>query len=173
MASAPSVRVDAWRHRPMGGRAPGPMRPISSARQTSHQRVSVLGMRKPPKSPGFRETAGGGASHLNGACRIRDESFGQPSVEQETADALESRGSALSASGSRRIAQRNFTRRLSNSEPSISSTFWIQLCSLRLLAPPHTSHSHYLMTSTPARVTASHRPDIKPCSHGGNGVIDA
>jgi hypothetical protein len=71
----------------------------------------------------------------------RDESFGQPSVEQETADALESRASALSASGSRRIAQRNFTRRLSNSEPSISRTFWIQLCSLGLLAPPHTFHS--------------------------------
>ena len=143
MASAPSVRVDPWRHRPMGGGAPGPMRPISSARQTSHQRVSVLCMRKPPKSPGFRETAGGGASHLNGARRIRDEPFGQPSVEQETADALESRGSALSASGSRRIAQRNSTRRLSNSEPSISRTFWFQLCSLTLLAPPHTFHSHY------------------------------
>jgi hypothetical protein len=30
-----------------------------------------------------------------------------------------------------------------------------------------------LAGGSPARVTASHRPDIKPCSHGGNGVIDA
>jgi len=30
-----------------------------------------------------------------------------------------------------------------------------------------------LAGGSPARVTASHRPDIKPCSHGGNGVVDA
>ena len=61
----------------------------------------------------------------------------------KTTDALESRGSALSPAGSCRVAQRNFTRRLSISEPPISETFWIQLCSLRLLTPPHTFHSHY------------------------------
>ena len=30
-----------------------------------------------------------------------------------------------------------------------------------------------LAGGSPARVTVSHRPDIKPCSHGGNGVVDA
>src|SRR5271168_482156 len=79
---------------------------LSSARETSHQRNSILCMRKPPKPPEFRKTKSGGASHLNGARRIGHESSGQPSIEQETADALESRGSALSLAGSRRASKR-------------------------------------------------------------------
>jgi hypothetical protein len=93
----------------MGGRAPGRLRPISSARQTSHQRVSILCVRKPPKPPEFRQTAGGGASHLNGACRIRDESFGQSSVEQEAADALEPRGGSLPVASPRELLNGTLT----------------------------------------------------------------
>ena len=157
MASASAVRVVARRHRSMGGQAPGPLSPVSSARKASHQRYSILCVRKPPKPPGFCKTTGGGASHLNGARRIRHESFGQPSIEQETADALESRGSALSPAGSCRVTQRNSARRLSNGESSISRTFWIQLCSLRPLAPPLTFHSHLLGKLTPGPPIAAMR----------------
>src|SRR6267142_4899125 len=143
MASASPVRVAAWRHRPMGGRAPGALRPISSARQTGHQRVSVLCVRKPPKSAGFRETTGGGAPHLHRACRIRNESFGQSSIEQEAADALEPGGGPLSVASPRRAPKRHVDRRLPCGESALSRSVWLccAIGALRRSAPPLTFHS--------------------------------
>ena len=144
MASASPVRVAAWRHRPMGDRAPGPLRPVSSARQTGHQRVSVLRVRKPPKSAGFRETKGGGAPHLHRACRIRNESFGQSSIKQEATDALESRGSPLPSAGSRRASKRHADRRLPCGESALSRSVWLccAIGALRRSAPPLKFLSH-------------------------------
>jgi hypothetical protein len=119
----------------MSGRAPGPLRPIGSARQTGHQRVSVLCVRKPPKSPGFRETAGGGAPHLHRACRIRNESFGQSSIEQEAADALEPGGGPVSVASPRRAAKRHVDRRLPCGESAFSWHVWI--CASGALMGPH------------------------------------
>src|SRR6266404_2657175 len=149
MASASSICVAAQRHRPVSGGASGG--------QASHQRVLVLRVRKPPKPPGFRETAGCGTPHFHRIRRIRDESSGQSSIEQKAADALESSGSTLSSPSASRVTQPISTRRLSNGEPPISGTFWIQLCRLRIVAPPLRStpslrktHKGGLKTNNPA-----------------------
>src|SRR6267154_5940541 len=148
MASASPVRLAA--RRPMGGRAPGPLRPISSAGQTGHQRVSVLCVRKPPKSPRFRETAGGRAPHLHGARRICDESFGQSSIEQEAADALEPGGGPLSVASPRRATKWHVDRRLPCGESALSRSVWLccAIGALRRSAPPLTDRKSTRLNSS-------------------------
>jgi hypothetical protein len=159
MAGASPIRAAARRHRSLGGRAPGALRPVSSARKASHQRVPLLCVRKPPEPTGFRETASGGIPHLDRACRIRDESFGQSPIEQKAANALESGRGPLSAASPRRDAKRNSTRRLSNRKPSIPATFWIPLCGLRLDAPPYMDAPTMPSTLSGSGITG------RDCSH--------
>ena len=146
----------------MGGRAPGPLRSISSARKASHQRDSILRVRKPSKPPGLCKTTGSGASHLNGARGVRHESFGQSSIEQEAADALEPTGGALSAAGPRRAAKRHLDRCLPRRESALSC--FVRICASSALRGPRPH-----LRSTPRKRAYIPHPEVRRQHYSSRG----